>query len=351
MNRSALIRIEPTIAHNPPDPNPKRRLTVRIEALGEGRAIVDGREKGHRFLRIGPGAAAELSHLRLQHFGAATTGDGGRASAAVLNEGALRTDGVAVHSTKARGGRGGAVFNAARARALLQRLEVSSPDGDVAVEEGVEAEVTGSVLLSPCPNPDPGGSGARVTRCFDAARDALGTTARRAAVAAALGVARDEGFEALIVVDTPEDRPVGSSESGSACRAMDVNDHQGVTVAAAAAGATTTDAAAVATFLATAPGSASSSKGNCSLRAAVAEAGRSGAPTLVYLAPAAVHAVTEGPMRVPADAFIKITGGVQPRGGLPVVDGAGNNARRLFEVEADAYLEVSSFVFLSDWVD
>lgn len=317
-----------------------------MEALGEGRAIVDGREKGYRFLHIGPGAAAELAHLRLQHFGGAGPGADDRAAAAVLNEGALRAYGVAVHTTTKARGRGGALFNAARARALLQRLEVSSPDGHVAAEQGIEAEVTGAVLLSPCPDPSVvGGGGARVARCFDAARDALGTTAGRAAVAAALGVARDEGFEALIVVDSPEDGPVaGATSGGSACRAMEVGevDEQGV----AAAGATP-DAAAVAAFLAAA--AAGSSSGGCSLRAAVAEAGRSGAPTLVFLAPAAVHAVTEGPMRVPADAFVKITGGLQPRGGLPVVDGAGNGGRRLFEVERDAYLEVR-FWSLYVWV-
>jgi hypothetical protein len=67
------------------------------------------------------------------------------------------------------------------------------------------------------------------------------------------------------------------------------------------------DAAAVAAFLSSS--TAEGARGYCSLRAAVAEAGRSGAPTLVYLTPAAVYSVTEGPMLVPADAFIKVCRG------------------------------------------
>jgi hypothetical protein len=65
-------------------------LVIRVEGLGEGRAIVDGRERGHRFLRIGAGASVELSHLRLQHFGGLKNANSSNTTAAVLNEGALR---------------------------------------------------------------------------------------------------------------------------------------------------------------------------------------------------------------------------------------------------------------------
>jgi hypothetical protein len=80
-----------------PTPNTHRphphSLVVRVEGLGEGRAIVDGRERGHRFMRIGRGASVELSHLRLQHFAGmrnATSTAAAAATAAVLNEGTLR---------------------------------------------------------------------------------------------------------------------------------------------------------------------------------------------------------------------------------------------------------------------
>jgi hypothetical protein len=200
---------------------------------------------------------------------------------------------VAFH-TKAWG-QAQAVVNAGGARALLQHVQVTSDDDgddndDVAAETAarpahasIEASTAGPLLITPCPT-TPANTAAR---CFDAVRDALGTTQGRIGLVAAVGMARDEGVEAVIFVDHPEDGAAGS------CRSLDVASH-----------GPTADAATVAAFL-SASASASATRA-CNLRAAVAEAGRSGAPTLVYLTPAAVHVVTEGPMLVPADASVKV---------------------------------------------
>ena len=222
-------------------------------------------------------------------------------------------------NTKTRG-QGGAVVNAAAARALLQHVEVTSDaDADddgasrittaaaaaaAAAEtrsdqaSALDASIVGAALITPCPDAAAGGAPPS-TRCFDAVRDALGTTEGRIEVAAAVGMARDEGFEAVIIVDSPEDGP-----AVGVCRSLDVGD-------ATTSHGPAADAAAVAAFLSSSSSAAAAKVSRaCNLRAAVAEAGRSGAPTLVYVTPAAVHTVTEGAMIVPADAFIKVGRGV-----------------------------------------